>query len=245
MSDPYFITVSVITVAAAIIALEFRELIYGAIALAVMLLGVAMFFILLEATFIAMFQITVYVGAVVVLIIFTIMLVRREAWLKLNEGGKRRVMGAIIALTTIALLTALLTSSSITRWQSTNPSTISIVEVSEQLLTYYSPVLIVLALTLASSVIGALVLAKVERGKQSTQEHEQIEQFKVEDKGSGEVELSDIARSSSDVSSSNNSSNGIINNNISDTSKIEPSLNHDSNMSTDISGGKQGDGRIN
>ncbi len=225
MSDPYFITVSVITVAAAIIALEFKELIYGAIALAVMLLGVAMFFILLEATFIAMFQITVYVGAVVVLIIFTIMLVRREAWLRLSEGGKRRVMGAVIALTTITLLTALLTSSNLIRLQSTNPSTISIVEVSEQLLTYYSPVLIVLALTIASSVIGALVLAKVERGKQGMQEH--VEQ---QDEGLSKAELSDIARSSD---ASNN--NSIMDN------KGEPSL--DSNMN--VSGGKQGDGRIN
>ncbi len=224
MSDPYFITVSVITVAAAIIALEFKELIYGAIALAVMLLGVAMLFILLEATFIAMFQITVYVGAVVVLIIFTIMLVRREAWLRLSEGGKRRVMGAVIALTTITLLTALLTSSNLMRWQSTNPSTISIVEVSEQLLTYYSPVLIVLALTLASSVIGALVLAKVERSKQGMQEH--IEQ---QDEGLSKAELSDIARSN------DASNNSIMDNNV------ESSL--DSNMST--SGGKQGDGRIN
>jgi NADH-quinone oxidoreductase subunit J len=228
MSDPYFITVSVITVAAAIIALEFKELIYGAIALAVMLLGVAMLFILLEATFIAMFQITVYVGAVVVLIIFTIMLVRREAWLRLSEGGKRRVMGAVIALTTITLLTALLTSSNLIRLQSTNPSTISIVEVSEQLLTYYSPVLIVLALTIASSVIGALVLAKVERGKQDMQEQEHVEQ---QDEGLSKAELSDIARSS-DASNNNNS---IIDN------KGEPSL--DSNMN--VSGGKQGDGRIN
>jgi len=227
MSDPYFITVSVITVAAAIIALEFKELIYGAIALAVMLLGVAMLFILLEATFIAMFQITVYVGAVVVLIIFTIMLVRREAWLRLSEGGKRRVMGAVIALTTITLLTALLTSSNLIRLQSTNPSTISIVEVSEQLLTYYSPVLIVLALTIASSVIGALVLAKVERGKQGIQEQEHVEQ---QYEGLSEAELSDIARSSD---ASNN--NSIMDN------KGEPSL--DSNMN--VSGGKQGDGRIN
>ncbi len=104
MSDPYFIAVSVITVASAIIALEFRELIYGAIALAITLLGIAMFFVLLDATFVAMFQITVYVGAVVVLIIFTIMLVRREAWLKLDEGGRRRVMGAVIALAVIGHL---------------------------------------------------------------------------------------------------------------------------------------------
>ncbi len=218
MSDPYFITVSVITVAAAVIALEFKELIYGAIALAIMLLGVAMLFVLLEATFIAMFQITVYVGAVVVLIIFTIMLVRREAWLRLDEGGKRRVMGAAIALAMIALLTAMVTSSSISRLQG-NASAVSMVELSEQLLTYYSPVLIVLALTLASSVIGALVLAKVERGKRE------------QEAGVGEVEGVEYAKGElSDISRSSNN---------------EPNTNIGTNTGSDALGGKEGDGSIN
>ncbi|MGH9909726.1 MAG: NADH-quinone oxidoreductase subunit J family protein, partial [Nitrososphaerales archaeon] len=80
MADPGFIAVAVITVVSAIIALEFKEIIYGALALAVSLLGIAAFFVLLDANFVAMFQVAVYVGAIVVLVIFTIMLVRKEAW---------------------------------------------------------------------------------------------------------------------------------------------------------------------
>ncbi|MFN4336061.1 MAG: NADH-quinone oxidoreductase subunit J [Candidatus Nitrosocaldus sp.] len=184
MSDPYFITVSVITIASAIIALEFKELIYGAIALAVTLLGIAMFFVLLDATFVAMFQITVYVGAVVVLIIFTIMLVRREAWLRLDEGGRRRVMGTVIALAVIGLLGALLASSSIARWQASE-STPTLMQIGEEMLTYYSPAFIALAFTLAASVVGALILAKVERGKE---------------KGKGEDDEEEREESSSEMS---------------------------------------------
>ena len=198
MSDPYFIAVSAITIASAIIALEFKELIYGAIALAVMLLGVAVLFVLLDATFIAMFQITVYVGAVVVLIIFTIMLVRREAWLRLDEGGRRRVMGAVIALATITLLTAMVVSSNIV---SGDGSAISIVELSDQMLTYYSPVLIVLALTIASSVIGALVLAKVERWKGVEKEQgEEVQQPR---------ELSSMDLSRADTSHNDNATGSV------------------------------------
>src|SRR3546814_11664694 len=51
----------------------FRSL-YGAIALAISMLGIAGFFLLLDSPFVAMFQITVYVGAVAVLVIFTVML---------------------------------------------------------------------------------------------------------------------------------------------------------------------------
>lgn len=185
MSDPYFIAVSAITIASAIIALEFRELIYGAIALAVTLLGVAMFFVLLDATFVAMFQITVYVGAVVVLIIFTIMLVRREAWLRLDEGGRRRIMGAVIALAVIGLLGALLAGSSMARWQASDTAP-TIMQIGEEMLTYYSPAFIALALTLAASVVGALVLAKVERGKKGEEEDEEgSSEMGVEEKGAG------------------------------------------------------------
>ena len=65
MADPIFIAVSVMTIGLAIVnALESRELVYGAIALAISMLGIAGFFLILDSPFVAMFQITVYVGAV-------------------------------------------------------------------------------------------------------------------------------------------------------------------------------------
>ena len=162
MADPAFIAVATITVASAIIALEFREILYGAIALAISLLGIAMFFVLLDATFVAMFQIAVYVGAVIVLVIFTIMLVRREAWMAVPEG-KRKVMGLIIMFITMFGLGAVFIGSGLTQW-SVPENTVTFTQIGEQMLTYYSPALIAMALTLAAAVIGALVLAKVDLG---------------------------------------------------------------------------------
>ena len=62
MADAIFIGVAVLTIGSAILSLETRELIYGAIALAISMLGIAGFFLLLDSPFVAMFQITVYVG---------------------------------------------------------------------------------------------------------------------------------------------------------------------------------------
>ena len=90
MADPVFIGVAVLTVGTAIVALETRELIYGAIALAISMLGIAGFFLLLDAPFVAMFQIAVYVGAVAVLIIFAVMLVRTQALFTTKEDRKRK-----------------------------------------------------------------------------------------------------------------------------------------------------------
>ncbi len=163
MADPVFIAVAAVTIGSSIIALEFKELIYGAIALAISLLGIAMFFVMLDATFVAMFQVAVYVGAVVVLIIFTIMLVRREIWIEHAKEGSRKILGAILGLGVMLFIGGLYLSSGLSSLQA--GSSITLTALSEQMLTYYSPALIVLGLTLAGSVIGALVLAKIDHKK--------------------------------------------------------------------------------
>ena len=79
MVEPVFVGLSVLTIGSALFALESREIVYGAIGLAISMLGIAGFFIILDAPFVAMFQIAVYVGAVAVLVIFIVMLVRTES----------------------------------------------------------------------------------------------------------------------------------------------------------------------
>ena len=64
MTDILFLTISLLTVIFAILALESRELVYGAVALALSFLGVAGIFILLDALFVALFQVLVYVGSI-------------------------------------------------------------------------------------------------------------------------------------------------------------------------------------
>jgi NADH:ubiquinone oxidoreductase subunit 6 (subunit J) len=164
MADPVFIGVAVLTVGSAIIALETRELIYGAIALAISMLGVAGFFLLLDAPFVAMFQIAVYVGAVAVLIIFTVMLVRTQAQFSVKEDKKRKGAGITLMLIIMTSLGALLLVSGLNgQFGNFNDSeAIDFREIGEQMLTYYAPTLIILGLTLAGSVIAALALARRE-----------------------------------------------------------------------------------
>jgi NADH:ubiquinone oxidoreductase subunit 6 (subunit J) len=164
MADPIFIGVAILTVGAAIIALETRELIYGAIALAISMLGIAGFFLLLDAPFVAMFQIAVYVGAVAVLIIFTVMLVRTQALFSTREDKKRKSAGVALMLIMMASLGTLLLVSGLNgQFGGFNDSeAIDFREIGEQMLTYYAPTLIILGLTLAGSVIAALALARRE-----------------------------------------------------------------------------------
>jgi NADH-quinone oxidoreductase subunit J len=163
MVDGIFVGLSILTIGSAIITLESREILYGGIALAVSMLGIAGYFIILDAPFVAMFQIAVYVGAVAVLIIFTVMLVRSPNTVTKRETIRKKITGILLSLGFLVLFGALIENSVITQLSFGNAvNIVDIKEIGKELLTYYSPVLIVLALTLAGSIVGALALARRE-----------------------------------------------------------------------------------
>jgi NADH-quinone oxidoreductase subunit J len=157
-----FFALMVVTVGGAIIALEAREIVYGAVALAGSFFGVAALFFLLDAPFVAVFQITIYVGAVAVLILFTVMLVRQERWLKDVSFSVGQLAGI---LTGGAIAVVLILAFSAARlWNATpSPNPPDFLGIGQLISTEFAPALQVLALVLAASVLGAITLAKVDR----------------------------------------------------------------------------------
>ena len=164
MVDAYFVGIAILTIGASVLALESKELIYGAIALAISMLGIAGFFVLLDSPFVAMFQITVYVGAVAVLVIFTVMLVRTQDLFSAKDDKGRKAGGIVLMLLTMGGIGGIFLASGVNNpmFGNLDSEPIKIVEIGKSMLTYYSPALIVLGLTLAGAVIGALALARRE-----------------------------------------------------------------------------------
>jgi NADH:ubiquinone oxidoreductase subunit 6 (subunit J) len=187
MADAAFIGLSVLTVGSAIFALESREIIYGAIGLAVSMLGIAGFFILLDSPFVAMFQIAVYVGAVAVLIIFIVMLVRTEALFSAIEDRGRRIAGLIFSLLMMVGIGVLLFSSLFSTAEFSPLMEKIVTKIGNEMLTYYSPVFILLGLTLAGAIIGALTLARREDSDQFTSASPQYKKIQI-DKNAEEKE---------------------------------------------------------
>jgi NADH:ubiquinone oxidoreductase subunit 6 (subunit J) len=165
MIDLVFLAMMVVTVGGALAALEAKEIVYGAIALAGSLFGVAALFFLLNAPYVAAFQITVYVGAVAVLILFTVMLVREERFS--DEGpflSPTKIAGlltgfAIAVTLTLAMLGAKLYSPN------SPQNSASFLQIGQLISTAYAPVLEVLAFVLAAAIVGALTLSRVDKEK--------------------------------------------------------------------------------
>ena len=77
MIDIAFLIISALTILSSIMVVQSKKLVHSAVYLAGTFIGTAGLFILLKAEFIAWVQVLVYVGAVVTLILFTIMLTRK------------------------------------------------------------------------------------------------------------------------------------------------------------------------
>jgi NADH:ubiquinone oxidoreductase subunit 6 (subunit J) len=100
-TDVAFWVISAVAIAASIMVVTLRDIFRAALFLALSFMAVAGLFILLRAEFLAVVQVLVYVGAISILIVFAIVLVR-----DIPGGGKDnhiRVVAAIVA----ALLGAL------------------------------------------------------------------------------------------------------------------------------------------
>ena len=161
MADAVFLALSVVTIGSAIASLELRSLIYGSIALMGTLGGIAGFFLLLDSPFVAMFQLAVYVGSIAVLILFTVMLVKRELIFKKVEDNRRKFAGIGLMLVIMVGLGAVILDSGIKSVTTDEPA-VDFRDIGADFLTYYWPALILMALILAGSVTGALVLARRE-----------------------------------------------------------------------------------
>ncbi|HEY2103825.1 MAG TPA: NADH-quinone oxidoreductase subunit J [Chthoniobacterales bacterium] len=159
MSAVAFLTISIMTLAAALAAALLPQLMRAALSLAVAFVGIAAFYFLLGAEFVGLVQVFVYVGAVAVLIVFTILLTRRDA----RSPDYFRWTGAIVAVAIFAgLAWAILSSAGL----SGGPGKIgplTVQRIGEVLLIDYVWPLQCVGLVLTAALIGALVLVMEER----------------------------------------------------------------------------------
>src|SRR5436190_21546030 len=84
-----FWIISAFTVLGALLAVTLRNLVHCVLSLILFFLGIAAHYFLLRADFIGAIQILIYIGAVVVLILFAIMLTRNVT----GTEGPREVLG--------------------------------------------------------------------------------------------------------------------------------------------------------
>lgn len=108
--DILFAAVAVITAASAVLAVTTQQLVHAALWLVVTLGALAGCYLVLGAELVGLVQLLVYVGAVVVLVLFALMLTRAPMGRSPDQSSSRvqRIAAAVIGASTSALFASVL-----------------------------------------------------------------------------------------------------------------------------------------
>jgi NADH-quinone oxidoreductase subunit J len=160
MNSVAFTVIAILTLAAALAAATLQKLMHAALSFAVTFVGIAAFFFLLGAEFVGLVQVFVYIGAVAVLIVFTILLTRRDV----EQDRGFNWSGVVVAAAVFgALISAIFKTQSVSVAAPAIPA-LTVKHIGEVLMTHYVWPLQCIGLLLTAALIGALILVMEEKG---------------------------------------------------------------------------------
>ena len=150
-----------VTLVAALGVTLTRNLFHSALCLAVTLLGVAGLYLYLGAEFLAMVQILIYVGAILILLVFGVMLTARIADPAIPQLNRQAAVAALVAVGTAWVLTLALRRAAALP---TGPvAAVPLADLGRGLVTTYVLPFEVVSLILVGALAGAIVIARPSR----------------------------------------------------------------------------------
>jgi NADH-quinone oxidoreductase subunit J len=164
----FFLLLSLISISTALGMLLSRNAVYSALFLVLNFITVAVFYLLLGAPFIAMAQVTVYAGAIMVLFLFVIMLLGAESlpqaqvlpWQKLLAG----VLAVALAVeATFIFVTRARPIGDVAQPDASVNTVTNLRALGETLFTQYLLPFEVTSVLLLVAMIGAIVLVRKEK----------------------------------------------------------------------------------
>jgi NADH-quinone oxidoreductase subunit J len=156
-----FYVIAIPMVFAAIKVVTTKNVVHAALYLVVVLSGIAAQFILLGAEFIAATQLLVYVGAIVVLFLFGIMLTRAQLGRdpEVDNAPSQRMAGGLVAVILLAVMSyAIYDGFHEVELPAERVQTIS--QVSDSIFSTYLVPFEAISVLLLAALIGAIVLAR-------------------------------------------------------------------------------------
>lgn len=152
--------IAAVMVLAALRVVTTKNVVHAALSLVMVLAGAAAQYLLLAAEFVAVTQILVYVGAVMVLFLFGVMLTRAKLGAEADLNNKGFVVGVPVALAMLGVMVyALLDAFGDDRLPSESVQ-VSTAAVSDSIFKPYLLPFWALSFVLLAAVIGAIVLAR-------------------------------------------------------------------------------------
>ena len=157
----FFGVIALVMVVSAIRCVTTRNVVHAALWLVLVLAGSAAQFILLGSEFVAVTQVLVYIGAIIVLFLFGIMLTKASMGDDDSVATEKRLMASLVAvLLAVVMGIALIDSYSDTRVVIDEPQRFGVV--SDAIFSQYIVAFEAVSVLLLAALIGAIVVARKE-----------------------------------------------------------------------------------
>jgi len=161
MAEITFWFIAGLTIISAVMVVYSKKLLNSAIALLFTLFGVAGLYVFLWADFLAAVQIVVYIGGILILIIFGIMLTNRITTVHISHSSIQRGYGGMVVVGLMGFLGWMIVRTPWLQGQSVEPEqTVAII--GRLLLTDYLMPFEVTSVLLLGALIGAATLSRAE-----------------------------------------------------------------------------------
>jgi NADH-quinone oxidoreductase subunit J len=156
----FFGIIAAIMVVAGFRVVTVRNVVHAALWLVLVMSGAAALYILMAAEFVGVTQVLVYVGAVMVLLLFGTMLTRAQIGAENDLNNRSWALGIPVAgVLFLAMAVALISGFDDTE-VSENPDRVTVQQISDDLFSPYLVPFLALSFVLVATVIGAIVLAR-------------------------------------------------------------------------------------
>ena len=158
-----FIIFSALSIGAGFFTVLSKKLIHSAVGLLFCLFGIAGLYVLLAADFLAIVQVMVYIGGILTLIIFGVMLTSRVSDIERKTGPKdsvSMVAGVVLGIGSAVFLSFLFVKTKWIEVPVNELPTETLPKIGTLLLTDYLAAFIVIAVLLLVAFIGAALIAR-------------------------------------------------------------------------------------
>ncbi len=162
-----FLLVGALTAGSAMAAMALRNLVHCALCLVVAFAGLAALFLQLDAEFVGLVQILVYIGAVSILIVFAILLTRGTEPAPPAPITTATPWAIAIAVAVLVVMVGALQGTRALRVEAPETATavsVPVKALGTKLMQEYVVPLEVMGLLLTAALIGAVIVALPERG---------------------------------------------------------------------------------
>ena len=161
MAEITFWFIAGLTIISAVMVVFSKKLLNSAIALLFTLFGVAGLYIFLWADFLAAVQVVVYIGGILILIIFGIMLTNRITTVHISHSSIQRGYGGMVVVGLMGFLGWMIVRTPWLQKQALEPEQ-TVATIGRLLLTDYLMPFEVTSVLLLGALIGAATLSRAE-----------------------------------------------------------------------------------